>query len=131
MRGILLIAHGDRTGDSLKQMQVLAQMVQEKSGAPVRYCFLQFTRPSVAEGLEEMRGENIDVLVAVPVFLGGGVHVRDSIPNALGLSAGEARGVFVLANGKEVPLVYAKPIGADPELAQLLLSRADAAVSLF
>ncbi|HJJ28915.1 MAG TPA: sirohydrochlorin nickelochelatase [Methanocorpusculum sp.] len=121
----MLIAHGDRTGDALKQTAALAGMMQEMSGAVVGFGFLQFARPGIAEALDAMRGYNIDVLIAVPVFLWSGVHVTESIPHSLGISPASGRGEFVLADGKRVLLVYAAPVGAGPELAKLLLRRVD------
>lgn len=102
--GILLIGHGSR-------LEYNKQLTED-----------------VNEGLDEMRQESIDVLIVLPFLLSGGVHVLQNIPRLIGLECGKKTGTFTLNNGKEIPLVYAKPLGADPLLAELLMKNADDAV---
>lgn len=69
--------------------------------------------------LEEFKAADIEKLVVVPpLFLAKGIHILIDIPpGILGLEEGTNSGTFTLANGTEIPLLYAQPIGSDPLLA--------------
>ena len=90
---------------------------------------MENSSPNVVEGLDFMKKEDLDLLVVVPLFLAKGVHVLHDIPELLGLKTGERRGSFTLENGKDIPLLYADPIGKDPLLADIMLTNAKAAIS--
>ncbi|HJK24370.1 MAG TPA: sirohydrochlorin nickelochelatase, partial [Methanocorpusculum sp.] len=97
----------------------------------IKSCFMENSVPTVPEGLDAMRKEDLDLLVVVPLFLAKGIHVLRDIPGLLGLESGSNRGVFTLENGKEIPVVYAEPIGIDPLLAELMLKNAEKAVTTY
>lgn len=127
--GILLVGHGSRLEYNKQLITTTAAMMKEKRPESIiKSCFLEYSSPTVTEGLESMRDENIDVLAVVPLFLAKGIHILRDIPGLLGLDAGEKTGHFFLKSGKEIPLVYAEPIGVDPLLAELMLNNADAAL---
>ena len=127
--GILLIGHGSRLEYNKQLTDETAElMMNKRSSFLIRTCFLEHNHPDVKEGLELMRDEAIDVLIVLPLLLSSGVHVLQNIPRLIGLEYGKKTGIFTLNNGKEIPLVYANPLGADPLLAELLLKNADAAV---
>ena len=107
-----------------------AKMIAEKTDEyTIITCSMEFNEPNVEEGLAEMRKKDIDYLVAIPMFLAKGIHVLHDIPEILGLSEGEFRGEFTLADGRKIPLVYANPLGSDPLLANLMLKNAETAVA--
>ena len=68
------------------------------------------------------------MLVVVPLFLAKGVHILQDIPEIIGLSGGETKGQFAM-NGKNIPLLYADPIGSDPLLADLMIKNAERVLS--
>ncbi|HJJ61336.1 MAG TPA: sirohydrochlorin nickelochelatase, partial [Methanocorpusculum sp.] len=106
------------------------KMIAEKTDEyTIITCSMEFNEPSVEEGLAEMRKKDIDYLVAIPMFLAKGIHVLHDIPEILGLSEGEFRGEFTLEDGRNIPLIYANPLGSDPLLANLMLKNAEAAVT--
>jgi sirohydrochlorin cobaltochelatase len=100
--------------------------MMEDSGGDylIKSCFLEYSNPTVAEGLDLMRSEDLEILIVVPLFLAKGIHILRDIPKILGLEAGKKRGTFTLADGRVIPLVYAEPIGIDPLLAELMLKNA-------
>ena len=129
--GILLIGHGSRLEYNKELVTATAELMREKRPESIiKPCFLEYTRPSVPEGLDAMRSEDIDVLIAVPLFLSKGVHVLQNIQSILGLEAGKKSGSFTLESGKEISLIYSEPIGANPLLAELMLQNADAAMAM-
>lgn len=130
--GLLIIGHGSRLEYGKELILETAKMISEKTDEyTIITCSMEFNEPSVEEGLAAMREEEIDYLVAIPMFLAKGIHVLHDIPEILGLKEGEFRGEFTLADGKSVPLVYAGPLGCDPLLADMMMKNAKIAVEAY
>ena len=128
--GLLIIGHGSRLEYGKELINETAKMIAEKTDEyTIITCSMEFNEPNVEEGLAEMRKKDIDYLVAIPMFLAKGIHVLHDIPEILGLSEGEFRGEFTLADRRKIPLVYANPLGSDPLLANLMLKNAETAVA--
>ncbi|HJJ89108.1 MAG TPA: sirohydrochlorin nickelochelatase [Methanocorpusculum sp.] len=128
-KGLLLVGHGSRLQYNKELITTTAQMMAEKTEEYlIKSCFMENSTPTVPEGLDAMRKEDLNLLVVVPLFLAKGIHVLRDIPALLGLDSGSNRGVFTLSNGSEIPVVYAEPIGIDPLLAELMLKNAEKAL---
>ena len=128
--GLLIIGHGSRLEYGKELINETAKMIAEKTDEyTIITCSMEFNEPNVEEGLAEMRKKDIDYLVAIPMFLAKGIHVLHDIPEIIGLSEGEFRGVFTLSDGRKIPLVYANPLGSDPLLANLMLKNAETAAA--
>lgn len=131
LTGLLLVGHGSRLEYNKQLITTTAELMkQERPDYLIKSCFLEYSSPTVPEGLDSMRSESISRLVVVPLFLAKGIHVLRDIPRLLGLDTGKKQGSFVLLDGTEIPLVYAEPIGIDPLLASLMLKNAAAAEEL-
>lgn len=127
--GMLLVGHGSKLPYNKELIETTAGLIAEKTDEYlVKPGFMSLNTPTVVDQLEAFRGEEIDMLVVVPLFLAKGVHINQDIPELLGLSEGSRNGTFQL-NGKTVPLVYASPIGSDPLLAELMLKNAADAIA--
>ena len=127
--GLLIIGHGSRLEYGKELICETAKMIEEQTDDfLIITCSMEFNEPNVEEGLQQMRAEDIDLLVAIPMFLAKGIHVLHDIPEILGLEEGKFKGEFTLENGKTVPLVYANPLGSDPLLADLMLKNARLAI---
>lgn len=129
--GLLLVGHGSRLEYNKQLITTTAELMKRERGEYIlKSCFLEYSTPTVLEGLDSMRGEDLSRLIVVPLFLAKGIHVLRDIPRLLGLELGENVGTFQLSDGREIPLVYAEPIGIDPLLAKLMLKNADIASAL-
>lgn len=127
--GLLLIGHGSKKPYNKELIENTASLIGEKDSTfIVKSAFMSLNTPTVPDTLEEFRHEDIDKLIVVPLFLAKGVHILIDIPEILGLSEGANRGTFRLS-GREVPLIYAQPIGSDPLLADLMLKNAYQAIA--
>lgn len=123
-KGMLLVGHGSKLPHNKELIEATADMIRDKSSEfVVKTGFMSMNSPSIEEQLEEFRKEDIDLLVVVPLFLARGMHINRDIPAILGLEEGQKQGEFAL-NGKNIPLLYASPIGSDPLLADLMLKNA-------
>jgi len=128
--GFLLVGHGSKKPYNKELIETTADLVAEKEDRfLVKSGFMSINTPTVQEKLEEFRSEDIEKLVVVPLFLAKGIHILVDIPGILGLAEGSNTGTFALANGTEVPLLYAQPIGSDPMLADLMIKNADAVLN--
>ena len=128
--GILLVGHGSKKEYNKDLISRTAALIAERHpDYKVKCGFMEFNEPTIPEALEQFKTEDIDSLAVVPLFLARGVHIDEDIPGILGLAPGQKRGLFPLA-GKEVPLVYADPIGPNPLLADLMMENAKAALDL-
>jgi sirohydrochlorin cobaltochelatase len=127
-KGLLLIGHGSRLPHNKELIQETARQMAKMSDYLIRCAFMEVSTPTITEALAEFKKEDLDLLVAVPLFLAKGVHILEDIPLLLELGNGSSRGTFSLANGRIIPLVYAEPIGNDPLLATLMLKNAEMAI---
>ncbi|MBR4117360.1 MAG: sirohydrochlorin nickelochelatase [Methanocorpusculum sp.] len=122
-RGILLIGHGSRTGNSSNVLEKTAAIMQKKTQIPVQHCFLEFNHPDVREGLNLLT-EKADTISAVPMLLSSGTHTEKTIPDLLNIKIGETK--TFEKNGKKISLTYTgEPIGAEEALADILIKKAN------
>ena len=127
-KGMLLLGHGSTLPYNKNLVEHTAGLIAQQHPDFIVKCgFLNMNTPTVGDALNGFRKEKIDALVVVPLFLAKGVHILKDIPELIGFSEGQTRGSFVL-NGKEIPMVYADPIGSDPLLAALMIKSAEKAL---
>jgi sirohydrochlorin cobaltochelatase len=130
-KGLLLIGHGSRLPYNKELIEETARQMARVSEYRIKCAYMEKSTPTITEALSEFKKEDLELLVAVPLFLARGVHILEDIPLLLGLENGSSRGTFTLANGRSIPLVYAEPIGNDPLLATLMLKNAATALEKF
>lgn len=124
--GFLLVGHGSQKQYNKELIETTANLIASKEDRfLVKSGFMSINEPNVKDVLEEFKAADIDKMVVVPLFLAKGVHILIDIPKILGLEEGTYSGTFTLANGTEIPLLYASPIGSDPLLADLMIKNAD------
>ena len=122
--GILALGHGSKLPYNKEVVTKVADLIAEKySNAVVRTGFMNMNNPSMDEGLKAFEGTGVSAIIAVPIFLAHGVHTTEDIPQILGISR-EDRKTTVKTNGKDLPLIYAEPLGADQYIADLAYKRA-------
>ncbi len=124
-KGLLLVGHGSKLPYNKELVETTARLIRERRPDFITRCgFMNINTPTIKEALEEFRHDPIDALVVVPLFLARGVHILEDIPGEIGLAKGQVKGEFAL-NGKNIPLLYADPIGSDPLLADLMIRNAE------
>lgn len=126
--GFLLVGHGSSKPYNKQLIDNTARIISEKSEAYIiRTGFMEFNEPTIPEALESFRDEDIEMLQVVPLFLARGKHIDKDIPEILGIEEGRHKGTFKLKD-KEIPLVFADPIGENEFLADLMISSGKKAV---
>lgn len=97
--GLLLVAHGTRDPAGAVVTEAVAAQVRALTGVPVEPCYVDVRRPTPAEALARLPGP----VVAVPMFLAAGYHVRVDVPAQLA------------ATGRS-DVLLAETFGPDPAL---------------
>ena len=122
--GILVLGHGSKLPYNKEVITAVANQIAEKHpDTTVRTGFMNMNNPTMNEGLQAFKNADISNIIAVPVFLAHGVHTTEDIPQILGISR-ENRSTTIRLNDKDVNLIYAEPLGADPVIAELVYKRA-------
>jgi sirohydrochlorin cobaltochelatase len=83
-RAIVLLAHGARDPSWAAPFEAVAERVREKAPrTQVRLAFLELMPPDLATAGDELVAAGCAHVDVVPVFLGGGGHVRRDVPAQL------------------------------------------------
>ena len=121
-RGIILLAHGARDPAWAAPFEAVAARVRTRAPeAVVRLAFLELMSPSLAQAGAELAGLGCARVDVVPVFLGGGGHVRRDVPAQVdALRAAHATVAWTLHDALgETPHVIAALADAAIDLAGL------------
>jgi sirohydrochlorin ferrochelatase len=107
--GILAIGHGSKMPYNKEVVTKIADYIAQKhSDVIVMAGFMENSEPTLEKAIEGFSGTGVTKVAAVPVFL----------------SLDENGCGTLEIDGKAVPLCYAKPLGADELIAELVFKRA-------
>lgn len=101
--GLILFAHGSRNAAWRKPFDRLLKDIKQRGERHAMLAFGEFMSPSLLEAAQTLAKAGVKKAVIVPLFLGGGLHVRGDLPKL----AAEARAV------SGIKLRVAKAIGED------------------
>ncbi len=120
--GILVIGHGSRLQYNKEVILEIADIIAKKHPEDViRVGFVEHSDPKIKEAVQEFSGTGVTRIAAVPVFIASGVHLTEDIPGELDLDESGCGNLNI--DGREVPVCYAKPLGADELIADLIFKR--------
>ncbi|HTD90023.1 MAG TPA: CbiX/SirB N-terminal domain-containing protein [Burkholderiales bacterium] len=85
--GLILFAHGSRSPAWRKPFDRLLKDVIKRGGCQAVLAFGEFMPPTLTEAAQKLADGGVKKAVIVPLFLGGGLHVRSDLPRL----AAEAR----------------------------------------
>jgi sirohydrochlorin cobaltochelatase len=113
---LAVVGHGTsrHSGSSLSAEEHASRL--ENIFAEVGAVFLD-EDPSVSKISDRFES---DTVVAVPLFVADGPHVREDVPDAMGLGSGRKRGTV---EGTRV--LYTEPVGTHPGVSEIAVKRAD------
>jgi sirohydrochlorin cobaltochelatase len=117
---LLLIGHGSRLPHNKEAVEGLGGMIRTRGAwKAVESCFLEHSRPTIAEGLSSACQSGARTIVCVPVLIAAGAHLSRDIPEALGIGIGTHSAVRQIG-GIDRTILLAGALGAEDALAQLL-----------
>lgn len=84
MKGLILLAHGARDAAWAEPLHDTArQLAARQPDAQVRLAFLDLQPPALAQAGAELAALGCTEVQVLPLFLGGGGHVRKDVPAAV------------------------------------------------
>lgn len=117
---IILIGHGSKDPGNSNTVEYNAAFVREM-GYRVTCAYNEMQSPTVEEGLEFALKSKVSHIVAIPMFVAPGNHTVNEIPVKLGLIDDRER--TINRDGVEVKLEYAREIGLNKHVGEILLER--------
>ncbi|MBN2041900.1 MAG: CbiX/SirB N-terminal domain-containing protein [Spirochaetes bacterium] len=113
---LLVLGHGSRSKDAIDVFDKIVKRIQEKGDYElVRGAHMELARPDIPEAVSEIAGLGANRVIMVPYFLYEGIHIKKDIPEII---------EELKAKYKDIEFIFARPIGFEPLLADILLSRA-------
>jgi sirohydrochlorin cobaltochelatase len=113
--GVMVCGHGSRDEDAIAEFaQVAAGIAERLPQFPVRSGFLEFARPVIRDGLEELRGLGCRRILALPGMLFAAGHVKNDIPSVLNEYAARHRGLAI---------DYGRELAVEPKLLRAAAER--------
>ena len=94
--GIMVCGHGSRSEEAVNEFkQVSEQLKQRWQHLPVDYGFLEFATPIIRTGLDNLREQGCEFILAVPGMLFAAGHAKNDIPSVLNTYAAQNPGVEI------------------------------------
>jgi sirohydrochlorin cobaltochelatase len=88
--GVMVCGHGSRDVEAIEEFgAVAAGIARRLPEYPVASGFLEFARPVIRDGLDELRLKGVDHILAVPGMLFAAGHVKNDVPSVLNAYAAQ------------------------------------------
>jgi sirohydrochlorin cobaltochelatase len=122
---VLVCGHGSRNRLAVAEFASLAEQLRQLlAPVPVAHGYLEFARPILRDGLEDLRRQGVRHVLAVPAMLFAAGHAKNDIPSVLNTWAAETG----------IRVDYGRELGVDLQMIQAAgarirscLEKADAA----
>ena len=82
--GVMVCGHGSRDIEAITEFGAVAAGIAKRLPEyPVESGFLEFARPIIRDGLEKLRQQGVEHILAVPGMLFAAGHVKNDMPSVL------------------------------------------------
>jgi len=82
--GVMVCGHGSRDDEAIREFAAVAAGIARRLPQyPVASGFLEFARPIIRDGLDVLRNQGVEHVLAVPGMLFAAGHVKNDIPSVL------------------------------------------------
>ena len=103
--GVMVCGHGSRNKNAVGEFAKLSERLRERfPGVPVDYGYLEFANPVIHQGLDALKGQGVNHILAVPGMLFAAGHAKNDIPSVLNSWA---------ALNRDVTVDYGRELGID------------------
>ena len=84
---VILVSHGSTLPFAEEVFEEIKEKFIDKSGIPAEIGYMKVSEPTIAGAVEILKDEveDLDKIIALPVFLAPGIHTNIDIPQLLGL----------------------------------------------
>ncbi len=119
--GVMICGHGSRSQAAVDEFAQLAQQLPAYLPPewPVDYGYLEFANPVIRQGLDNLRENGCDHILAVPGMLFAAMHAKNDIPTVLNTYAAE----------HGVRIDYGRDLGVDPRMIAAAAGRIEEALT--
>ena len=88
--GVMICGHGSRSQSAVTEFAAASQKLAGMFGDwPVEYGYLEFANPVIRNGLDKLREQGVNHVLAVPGMLFAAGHAKNDIPSVLNAYAEE------------------------------------------
>lgn len=113
--GVMVCGHGSRDDEAIGEFAAVAAGIAGRLPQyPVASGFLEFARPVIRDGLDELRGKGVERILAVPGMLFAAGHVKNDIPSVLN---------EYMARYPQVRIEYGRDLDVDARLLRAAAAR--------
>jgi sirohydrochlorin cobaltochelatase len=121
MDAILFVGHGSKDEAGNEEIREMVKVVSEKlSSYLVETCFLEFVKPTIAQGIAQCIAKGATRVAIVPITLFSAGHAKIHIPAEID----EARIRY-----PDIQFTYGRPIGVHEQVLKILSSRLESVES--
>ena len=107
--GVLVCGHGSRNRLAVGEFASLAEQLRQMlAPVPVAHGYLEFARPILRDGLEDLGRQGVRHVLAVPAMLFAAGHAKNDIPSVLNTWAAETG----------IRVDYGRELGVDLQMIQ-------------
>lgn len=105
--GVMLCGHGSRDEDAVTEFAVLSEHLKKRLPQyPVEYGYLEFATPIIRNGLDALKANGVERVLAIPGMLFAAGHAKNDIPSVLNTYAAQ----------NDLKIDYGKELGIDPKM---------------
>ena len=118
--GVMVCGHGSRDEGAVTEFnQLVADIAERLPDLPVESGFLEFAHPVIRDGLDKLKDQGVDHILAVPGMLFAAGHVKNDVPSVLN----------EYAHQHGIKIGFGRDLGIDPKLLKAAKLRIDEALS--
>jgi sirohydrochlorin cobaltochelatase len=113
--GVMVCGHGSRDDEAIGEFAAVAAGIAGRLPQyPVASGFLEFARPIIRDGLDELRDKGVERILAVPGMLFAAGHVKNDIPSVLN---------DYMARHPQIRIEYGRDLDIDARLLRAAAAR--------
>ena len=122
--GVMICGHGSRSKSAVTEFAMLAEKLTPLFPEwPVEYGYLEFATPVIKTGLDRLREQGVNHVLAVPGMLFAAGHAKNDIPSVLNTYAAEHK--LTIQYGRELA-IDVKMLSAAGQRVNEAIDQADA-----
>ena len=118
-KAIMLITHGSKVGYRSDLMAMTKDRMFKLGYRDIYCASVEFEEPTIDECAEKMVKEGVRHIIAVPLLIASGIHLKEDIPVALGLKEGMSKGTARIWD-RDIRIDITQPIGKHPMMADVI-----------
>ena len=118
-KALMLISHGSKVGYRSDLVALTKERLNKLGYKDIYTASVEFEEPSVSECAEKMVKDGVRHIIAVPLLIASGIHLKEDIPTALGLKEDMLKGTARIWD-RDIRIDITQPIGKHPMMSDVL-----------